>query len=102
MRLRISRILAGAMLIPALASAQETGRIEGRVVRPDGSAVGGVSVVVNELSMTDITDADGAFSFSSVPAGTYSVTFVLGTNVVTREQVQVTAGQPNQINLGRA
>jgi outer membrane receptor protein involved in Fe transport len=82
-----------ALLSSVLAWPQETGRIEGRVVRSDGTAVGGVSVVLNELSLTDITDANGLFTFSAVPAGAYSVTFVLGTNVVTQDQVQVAAGQ---------
>ncbi|HLE71410.1 MAG TPA: TonB-dependent receptor plug domain-containing protein, partial [Vicinamibacteria bacterium] len=88
---------ACALLSSVLASPQETGRIEGRVVRADRTPVGGVSVVVNELSLTDITDANGAFTFSAVPAGAYSVTFVLGTNVVTQDQVQVTAGQSTSI-----
>jgi len=86
-----------ALLSSVLAFSQETGRIEGRVLHADGSPVGGVSVVVNELALTDITDANGAFVFSAVPAGAYSVTFVLGTNVVTKDQVQVTAGQPTSI-----
>jgi iron complex outermembrane receptor protein len=90
---RTSLLCAGALLTSALTTAQETGRIEGRVVRADGTPVGGVSVVLNELSLTDITDANGGFGFSAVPAGTYSVTFVLGTNLVTKDQVQVAAGQ---------
>ncbi|HEY7698303.1 MAG TPA: TonB-dependent receptor plug domain-containing protein, partial [Vicinamibacteria bacterium] len=90
-------LCACALLATALAFSQETGRIEGRVVRSDGTPVRGVSVVLNELSLTDITDANGAFTFSPVPAGTYSVTFVLGTNVATKEQIQVAAGQPTSI-----
>jgi outer membrane receptor protein involved in Fe transport len=85
-------LCAGALLSSVLGFSQETGRIEGRVLRADGTAVPGVSVVVNELSLTEITDGNGAFTFSSVPVGTYSVTFVLGTNVVTTDQVQVAAG----------
>jgi iron complex outermembrane receptor protein len=87
-----------ALLSSVLAFSQETGRIEGRVLRADGTPVSGVSVVVNELSLTEITDANGAFAFAAVPAGTYSVTFVLGTNVVTQDQVQVAAGQATAID----
>ena len=103
---RTTLFCACALLSSVLASSQETGRIEGRVVRGSGTSsvgsagaegVGGVSVVVNELSLTDITDANGAFTFSAIPAGSYSVTFVLGTNVVTREQVEVAAGQATAI-----
>ena len=97
MTLRTIVFGACTLLSSVLASPQETGRIEGRVVRADGTPVGGVSVVLNELSLTDITDANGAFAFSAVPAGAYSVTFVLGTNVVTQDQVQVAAGQATAI-----
>jgi iron complex outermembrane receptor protein len=90
---RTSLLWAGGLLISALATVQETGRIEGRVVREDGTPVSGVSVVLNERSLTAITDANGAFAFTALAPGTYSVTFVLGTNVVTREQIQVQAGQ---------
>jgi len=71
---------------------QGTGRIEGRVVREDGSGVGGVSVVLNELSLTDITQVSGIFSFSNVPAGTYSISLALGENLRTLSGVTVTAG----------
>jgi iron complex outermembrane receptor protein len=90
---RTIHFCACLLLFSVPAFSQETGRIEGRVVRADGTPVGGVSVVVNELSLTDITDANGAFGFAAVPVGSYSVTFVLGTNVATQDQVQVTAGQ---------
>ncbi len=95
---RTTLFCACALLSSVLGFSQETGRIEGRVVRPDGSPVSGVSVVVNELSLTAITDANGAFAFPTVPTGTYSVTFVLGTNVVTKEQVQVAAGQAASVD----
>jgi iron complex outermembrane receptor protein len=95
---RTTILCASALLASALAFSQDAGRIVGRVVRGDGTPVGGVSVVVNELSLTEITDGNGAFAFSSVPAGTYSVTFVLGTNVVTREQVRVAAGEVTSVD----
>jgi hypothetical protein len=86
--------VAAAALAAVQAFAQgETGRIEGRVIRTDDSPVSGVSVVVNELSLTEITDANGLFAFPSVPAGAYTVSFVLGTNLVTSE-VTVAGGQP--------
>ena len=78
-------------LSTSTARAQEgVGRLEGRVLRADGTGVPGVSVVVNELSLTDITAANGLFTFASVPAGTYSITFALGENLVTRSGVAVT------------
>jgi len=69
---------------------QQTGRIEGRVTHGDGSGVGGVTVVINETSSVDITDSNGNYAFSGVPAGaTYSISFTLGENVVTETGVSV-------------
>lgn len=73
------------LVAPALAS----GRIEGRVTRSDGSGVGGVSVVVNEIRATTVTDAEGRFVFADVGPGTFSVTFLLGENAVTAQGVTV-------------
>ena len=81
-----------AFMGSTLSAQEETGRIEGRVIRMDDSPIRGVSVVVNELSRTDITDANGLFAFTGVPAGTYTVTLVLGTNLATLS-TEVTAGQ---------
>jgi iron complex outermembrane receptor protein len=78
-------------------SQDRPGRIEGRVLRSDDSAVSGVSVVLNELSMTTITDANGAFAFGGVAPGTYSVTFVLGANLTTTENVSVGSGETTSI-----
>ena len=69
-------MLAPCFTLPAFGQ-QGTGRIEGRVVRDDGSGVGGVSVVLNELSFTDITQVSGTFLFSGVPVGSYTITFTL-------------------------
>ena len=67
------------------------------MVRDDGSGVGGVSVVLNELSFTDITEASGTFHFSSVPTGSYTITFTLGETARTLIGVTVTAGATTQI-----
>ena len=72
--------------------AQETGRIAGRVAREDGTGVGSVTVVINEISMADITDQGGSFAFDNVPVGTYSITFILGENSDSESGIEVTVG----------
>jgi iron complex outermembrane receptor protein len=84
--------LCFAFLSADVATAQETGRITGRIVREDGTGLGGVTVVVNEISAADITDSDGTFVFDRVPAGTYSITFILGENADTESGVTVASG----------
>jgi len=80
------------ILFAAAVSAQTTGRISGRVVRDTGSGIGGVIVVVNEISDATTTDANGSFSFDGVPAGTYNLTFTAGDKVETAA-VTVASGQ---------
>ena len=75
--------------VPALA---QSGAIDGTVVRDNGKAMGGVTVVVSELGQVEITNNDGKFRFAGVPAGTYNVSISLGDNADSRE-VEVAAGQ---------
>jgi len=75
-----------------------TGRLEGRVTK-DGEGVGAVVVLVNELKLTGITDADGRFEFDSVPAGSYTLILTLGDNTLTRTDVFVTVGKTHELEL---
>ena len=85
-------VLAFIPLFSATTFAQESGRIAGRVAREDGTGVGGVTVVINEVSMADITDQGGSFAFDNVPVGTYSITFILGENSDSESGIEVTVG----------
>ena len=75
-----------------LGAQDRSGRIEGRVLRGSGDALGGVSVVLNETSATAITGNDGRFVFGGLPAGRYSLTITLGENLTTIADVDVVAG----------
>lgn len=85
-------------LLPVTVAAQDrAGRIEGRIARTDGSALGGVSVVLNETSATAITGNDGRFTFGRVLPGTYSITITLGENLTAIENVQVAPGSTTEV-----
>lgn len=84
------------LLVAGPAVAQDTGQIEGKVVRDDGSGVGGVTVVLNEAGAAEITNDDGIFRFSGLPAGDYTLSFSLGSNVDTAE-TNVAAGQTTDL-----
>lgn len=86
-------ILALALVLPLAAIAQDVGVLSGRIVREDGTAIGGVSIVINELGMAQVADAQGKYRFDNVPAGTYTVTFSLGERVDVEEGVEVKAGE---------
>ncbi len=86
------------LLMAGLALAQETGRIEGKVTRTDGTALGGVSVRVDELDRVVVTDSAGAFAIEGVPPGSYSVTFSLSDNSTTDSGVEVSAGATRTVD----
>ena len=78
---------------PALWAQASEGRIEGRISDADGDPIGGVTVVLNETGATAITDSQGSFLFSHVPAGTYSISLSMGDNSQTLTGVSVSAAQ---------
>ncbi len=88
-------VFLAAALIAAVASsawAQGKGSISGRVTKAGGAGIGGVTVVVNELGVADLTADNGAFAFADVPEGSYSLGLSLGGNVTTKDAVKVAAG----------
>ncbi len=97
---RVGRLVGAGVLLSLLGAvpcrAQE-GRIEGQVLRNDGTGLAGVTVIVNELSLSDITRSSGVFSFSGVPAGTYSLSLALGDQVKTVAGVSVSAAATTRV-----
>lgn len=69
------------LLLPLAASAQSTGSLAGRVTGGEGDRpISGVTVLVNEASVAEITDDNGNYVLSGLPPGSYKVTFALGDN----------------------
>ena len=88
----VSAMVCLMLATGAVVAQEQTGRIEGRIVRSDGGSVAGAAVVLNETGATAITGSDGAFSFSGIPLGTYSITMVLGEATAIVSNVAVSAG----------
>jgi iron complex outermembrane receptor protein len=101
-RRRIRRALSIALmlfhmsLVGVVHAQTENGRIEGRLVRKDGTGVAGASVVLSETRAADLTGTHGNFSFPNLPPGTYSITLALGDNLTTTG-VRVVAGETTRI-----
>ncbi|MCB1035348.1 MAG: TonB-dependent receptor [Acidobacteria bacterium] len=96
--IRLSTIvLLGLSLVPGLAQAQGSGNLEGTIQRENGSGIGGVAVVVNELGLAETSDSQGRFGFQGVPAGTYTLSFSLGDYQATKEEVGVQAGATTRV-----
>jgi len=82
------------VLLSATAWAQE-GAVSGRVVDPQGAAVGGADVVLapsTGSSRTSRSRPDGAFTFENVAAGTYTIRVEAGGFAPFAQSVTVGAG----------
>ncbi len=86
-------LMAGARSMRGQTS---TGTIQGSVVDPGGRAIAGAAVAVtsgDNFKRTGVSDTDGKFSVSGLPAGVYSVQVSatgFATNV--KQNVSVAAG----------
>jgi iron complex outermembrane receptor protein len=90
-------MLAAASLT---AIAQNTGTISGKVVfGGDKSSLHNVSIRINELNRTTVTDDDGNFSFANVPPGKYVLKAHLEGFGDNTQSVVVTAGTPAVVNF---
>jgi hypothetical protein len=72
------RSLSGGLLLLATAAlAQEAGSVHGRIVDPQGAAVPGVQVTLEQtgtgLSRKTVSSPEGLYSFASVAPGTYTL-----------------------------
>jgi tetratricopeptide (TPR) repeat protein len=95
--------LAVALLLPAIAAAQEA-RVSGQVFDKDGKPWAGVSVQIKSESGTSFTlktDKDGKFSQIGLTPGVY--TFILNDEAAGlkdyTEQHQIQGGQENRITI---
>jgi iron complex outermembrane receptor protein len=80
------------------ASAQNTGKIEGKITLGDGMPLSGATVYIEALDKGAVTDFDGNFTINDVAEGTYSVSIsYVGFETVTQD-ISVTAGQTTTLN----
>src|SRR5206468_655939 len=81
------------------AAAQEAGRLTGRLFN-DTASLRGVTVVLTRAGgavQTTISKDDGTFQFDDVPAGRYSLDFLLGEHIAHADNVDVRAGAITQL-----
>jgi hypothetical protein len=87
-------------LSPGVAHAQttDTASIQGKVTDESGAVMPGVTVTIASPALqtpqvTSVTDVQGAYHFSALPGGTYSVKYELsGFQSITRTDVRIAAG----------
>src|SRR5450631_1423711 len=98
----LARAIRGASIlvaIPALALAQ-TGRISGTVTDASKNPVSGAQILVAAVGLSAESGADGKYTVTGVPAGTYQVqVYRLGFKAKTMTGVTVTAGQSASLSV---
>lgn len=65
--------LASILAFPALVSAQATGTIRGTVVSEGNRPISGATLVIEGTRLGTLTNADGAFTITNVPAGNHAL-----------------------------
>ena len=94
----VALLIASWLAAPLAAAAQEGG-IVGRVTDGTGGVLPGVTVEVSGAALpagplVAVTDGDGGYAFTALPAGSYSVTFTLPGFERAEREVEVTDGLP--------
>ena len=89
------------LAMPALAFAQNTGKLAGRVIDGStGDGLPGATVVIEGTTLGTATDVDGNYFILGVPVGTYNVqaSFV-GFQTTTETGVEVSSGYTREIDF---
>ena len=89
------------LAMPALAFAQNTGKLAGRVTdESTGDGLPGATIVIEGTTFGTATDLDGNYFIIGVPVGSYEVvgSFV-GFQTTTVESVQISTGYTREINF---
>ena len=92
-----SKLLALALVLsfPTVGLAQ--GQLSGTLNSADGP-LGGVTVVVNEAGIAEISQPNGEYSLTGIPAGTYTITLSLGDHLTTVEGVSIGEGETTTLD----
>ncbi|MCU0259192.1 MAG: carboxypeptidase-like regulatory domain-containing protein, partial [Solirubrobacteraceae bacterium] len=89
------------VLLPALAAAQQTGTIVGKVLDTGGLVLPGVTVEAKSNVLptprTTVTGGAGEFRMPALPPGTYTVEFTLSGMATVTRQVEVQLGQDTNV-----
>ncbi|MBI1191904.1 MAG: SusC/RagA family TonB-linked outer membrane protein [Bacteroidetes bacterium] len=86
------------MFLPSLAWAQQA-TLTGRVTDESGEGLIGATVLLEGTTIGGITDLDGSYRVSNIPAGTYNLLFTYVGYVKNSRQVTLEGGQTLIVNM---
>ncbi len=99
---RVLLILLCVVIIPAVASAQQTGSIVGKVIGTDNLVIPGVTVEARSNVLpgprVTVTGSVGEYRLPALPPGAYTVTFDLSGMAKVTKEVQVQLAQDATLN----
>ncbi len=103
---RVALKALGFLIIAAIASAQQTGRLRGTIVDENGKPIPGVQVSASQTPAAETyTDAKGAFAFEKVPVGPCTLKLQLAGMPEQQRTVDILAGRVTtttvELNLSR-
>ncbi len=103
-RILSTLVLALLLGLPAVAFAQGTGTLAGRVIETStGEGLPGANVIIDGTSLGAATDIDGSYRIIGVPVGTYSVTAqFVGYEPVTNTGVDINSGYTRDLDFSLA
>ena len=102
--LSLSLIAGGLFVLPitvraATVSSNDTAIIQGTVLDAGGAAVSGAEISLTPVKITVVSDAQGAYRITNIPAGKYTLTVsYIGFAPLTTD-VEVTSGQTLHLDL---
>ena len=108
MRLKMRHLAALALvfLIPALATAQESGKVAGTVTDQSGAVLPGVNVTLKSVERatvrSTVTNAQGEYVFASIVPGNYEITAELSGFSKKQTRTTVAVGATVAINVQMA
>src|SRR5699024_3225999 len=77
--------------------AQEGGRVEGRVLSGKGSVIENVNIAIEGNLKGTSSDEDGAFTFSDIPAGSYTISASSVGYATSYRQINVKPGEVTKV-----
>lgn len=94
----LGRLLPATVLMcvvagPTLAQTADAGRVSGQIKDESGQPLVGATVVLRPSGLNTVTNAQGEFELSGVPAGTYTVTTTFVGYRTATQTVQVSGAQ---------
>lgn len=100
-RILSTLVLALLLGLPAVAFAQGTGTLAGRVIETStGEGLPGANVIIDGTSLGAATDIDGNYRIIGVPVGTYSISAqFVGYETVTNTGVAINSGYTRDLDF---